>query len=334
MGFGTRAGYEVMPGQNPICGGDGGVLVVASPLRWGVHDTDCMKTFVMLPSSRCFSPVVRVLAAALVVSGACRARAQGWFPPPGSGGWSAEASFVRLFDSNNIVSASGTVTRVETFTPRRGMAQGIRAEVDTGTNVVTVHLGPRWYIQRQDVLVKPKQRVEVTGSDVTIEGRPVLVARHVKTDEGALHLRDANGVPSWAGGMSDEPRPPWRGRRSVEAEATWLPHGSVTRGEAAFRDLWCHSCHTVKGHETIFPAPTAQPPVPVVLGDEPRRRTRMDRIQSIVNPSHRIDPAYQRELVASGKLSRMGDYNETLTLQQLSDLVEFLDRASGPMASP
>ncbi len=334
MGFGTRAGYEVMPRQNPICGGDGGVLVVASPLRWGVHDTDCMKTFVMFPSSRCFSPVVRVLAAALIVSGACRARAQGWFPPPGSGGWSAEASFVRLFDSNNIVSASGTVTRVETFTPRRGMAQGIRAEVDTGTNVVTVHLGPRWYIHRQDVLVKPKQRVEVTGSDVTIEGRPVLVARQVKTDEGVLHLRDANGVPSWAGGMSDAPRAPWRGRRSPEAEATWLPHGAVTRGEAAFRDLWCHSCHTVKGHETIFPAPTAQPPVPVVLGDEPRRRTRMDRIQSIVNPSHRIDPAYQRELVASGKLSRMGDYNETLTLQQLSDLVEFLDRASGPMASP
>lgn len=323
-----------MPGGNPICGGDRLVLVVASPLRWGVHDTDCMKTFVMLPRSRCFNPVARVLAAALVVSGACHVRAQGWLPRPGSGGWSAEASFVRLYDSNNMVSASGTVTRVETFTPRRGMAQGIRAEVDTGTNVVTVHLGPRWYLQRQDVSVKPRQHVEVTGSDVTIEGRPVLVARHVKTDEGTLHLRDANGVPSWAGGMSDEPRPPWRGRRSVEAEAAWLPHGSVTRGEAAFRDLWCHACHVVKGHEKVFPAPTAQPAVPVVLGDEPRRRTRMDRIQSIVNPSHRIDPTFQRELVASGKLSRMGDYNETLTLQQLADLVEFLDRASGPMASP
>jgi hypothetical protein len=60
----------------------------------------------------------------------------------------------------------------------------------------------------------------------------------------------------------------------------------------------------------------------------------MDRIQSIVNPSHRIDPAYQRELVALGKVSRMGDYNETMTLQQLSDLVAFLDRATRPMSSP
>ena len=151
---------------------------------------------------------------------------------------------------------------------------------------------------------------------------------------GTLHLRDANGVPLWAGGMASAPRPPWRGRRAWDAEAAWLQQGSVARGEAAFRDLWCHSCHAVRGHETSFPAPTAKPPVPVVLGDEPHPRSRMDRIASIVNPSHRIDPAYQRELVASGKLSRMGDYNETMTLQQLSDLVAFVERAGRPAASP
>jgi hypothetical protein len=303
-------------------------------LRWGVHDIDEMKTIVMLPCSHGSLLLRPAFVAACMLSFAPTGLAQGWFPRPGSGGWSAESSFVRLFDSNSVVSVSGTVTKVETFSPRRGMSLGMRAEVDTGTNRVTVHLGPRWYVQRQDVAIKPRQQVDVTGSDVTIDGRAVLVARQVKTETGTLSLRDAHGIPSWAGGMSEEPRQPWRGRRSSETEAAWLPQGSATRGEAAFRDLWCHSCHAVKGHETTFPAPTAQPPVPVVLGDEPRHRTRMDRIQSIVNPSHRIDPAYQRELVALGKVSRMGDYNETMTLQQLSDLVAFLDRATRPMSSP
>lgn len=292
-----------------------------------------MKTFVKGPCA-CLLFVLRPAAVAgLVFLLPVAALAQGLFLRPGSGGWSAESSFVRLFDSNNLVSISGTVNRVEAFSPRRGMTMGVRAEVDTGTNVVSVHLGPRWFIQRQDVALKAKQHVEVAGSDVTIEGRPVLVATRVKTDDGVLHLRDANGVPSWAGGLADDPRSPWRGRRPADANASWLQHGSAARGEAAFRDLWCHSCHVVRGHETVFPSPTAQPPVPVALGDEPRRRTRMDRITSIVNPSHRIDPAYQRELVASGKMSRMGDYNETMTLQQLSDLVAFLEQAGPSTAS-
>lgn len=303
-------------------------------MRWGFHDKNPMKKFVKGPRFVFVTLTRGVLLACVVLASRRVAVAQGLFPRPGSGGWSSESSFVRLFDSNNVVAVAGTVTRVEAFSPRRGMTRGMLAEVDTGTNVVTVHLGPRWYVQRQDVSIKAKDRVEVAGSDVIIEGKRVVVATRVKTDAGTLSLRDANGVPSWAGGLAEEARPPWRGRRAGDAEAAWLQQGSASRGEAAFRDLWCHSCHSVRGREGLFPEPTARPQVPVVLGDEPRRRTRMDRITSIVNPSHRIDPAYQRELVASGKMSRMGDYNETMTLQQLSDLVAFLERSGRPAASP
>ena len=53
--------------------------------------------------------------------------------------------------------------------------------------------------------------------------------------------------------------------------------------------------------------------------------SRMDLVNSIVNPSHRLEPDFQKELVSAGKYSRMGDYNESMTLQQLSDLVAFLE---------
>ena len=62
-----------------------------------------------------------------------------------------------------------------------------------------------------------------------------------------------------------------------------------------------------------------------VLGGEQRKPSRIELVNSIINPSHRIEPGFQRDLVANGKQSRMGDYNETLTLQELSDLVAFLE---------
>ena len=89
--------------------------------------------------------------------------------------------------------------------------------------------------------------------------------------------------------------------------------------------MWCQGCHVVKGHEKEFEAPYPQPAVPMVLGGEQRRLSRIELVNSIINPSHRIEPGFQRDLVAKGRQSRMGDYNETLTLQELSDLVAFLE---------
>jgi hypothetical protein len=105
-----------------------------------------------------------------------------------------------------------------------------------------------------------------------------------------------------------------------------LPQGDPTAGKAAFTTMKCHVCHSVVGHQ--FPAPSALPAVPVVLGAEKKRPTPGQLADSIVNPSHRLEPGYGEELVRSGKLSRMGDYSEVMTVRQLSDLVAFLDTLS------
>jgi hypothetical protein len=63
----------------------------------------------------------------------------------------------------------------------------------------------------------------------------------------------------------------------------------------------------------------------VILGAEQHKPSRIELVNSIINPSHRIEPGFQKDLVSQGKFSRMGDYNETMTLQPLSDLVAFLE---------
>ncbi|MDI6852119.1 MAG: hypothetical protein QME75_00745 [Deltaproteobacteria bacterium] len=41
-------------------------------------------------------------------------------------------------------------------------------------------------------------RLEVTGSRITYQGNPAIIASEVKKGDKALKLRDAQGIPAWA----------------------------------------------------------------------------------------------------------------------------------------
>ena len=102
-----------------------------------------------------------------------------------------------------------------------------------------------------------------------------------------------------------------------------LPDGDPARGRQVVLDMKCYVCHRVVGGD--FPGPSAQPPVPVVLGgDVPYTKTDGELVTSIINPSHRIAPAARTEQVRSGQGSRMPDYGELMTVRQMVDLVAFL----------
>lgn len=259
--------------------------------------------------------------------GSATGLAQDRFRWPGTGGWSATSPYVRQFDTNSLVTLRGWVVRLESFRPGGGASPGLRAIVQSGADKVTVHLGPRWFLERQELQLQPKDPVAIEGSRVQMGGDSVVIARAISCGERSLVLRDAEGSPAWS---ADQIRAP--GARPTvlapDSGSTWtlrLPEGNADRGRAAFNMMWCHGCHRVKGHEKEFEAPYAQPAVPVVLGGEQRKPSRIELVNSIINPSHRIEPGFQRDLVTQGKFSRMGDYNETMTLQQLSDLVAFLE---------
>lgn len=253
--------------------------------------------------------------------------AQDRFRWPGNGGWSATSPYVRQFDTNALVTLRGWVVRLESFRPGGGASPGLQAVVQSGADRVTVHLGPRWFLERQELQLQPRDPVAVEGSKVPMGGGSVVIARAVSVGERSLVLRDAVGSPAWSADQIREPgtRPAILAPDSGSMWTLRLPEGKADRGRAAFNRMWCQGCHVVKGYEKEFEAPYAQPAVPVVLGGEQRKPSRIELVNSIINPSHRIEPGFQRDLVANGKQSRMGDYNETLTLQELSDLVAFLE---------
>ena len=105
-----------------------------------------------------------------------------------------------------------------------------------------------------------------------------------------------------------------------------LPEGDIDQGRAAFVELQCNSCHTVDGVDLPDPVLIPSPSATVALGGQVYEiRTDGYLVTSIINPSHRLVRGLTEEQVTTSVgESKMPDYIEIMTVQQLTDLVSFL----------
>lgn len=117
----------------------------------------------------------------------------------GSGGWGPGTRYNRMYDQKTVETISGEVVSVDKITPTKGMYYGVHLMVKTGKETISVHLGPGWFIESQDVKIEPKDKIEVKGSRITYQGKPAIIAAEVKKGEEILKLRDDAGIPVWVG---------------------------------------------------------------------------------------------------------------------------------------
>jgi hypothetical protein len=117
----------------------------------------------------------------------------------GGGGWGPGTPYGRRYDPRTVETISGEVVSLDRFTPNKGMGHGVHAMVKTDKETISVHLGPSWYIENQDVQIAAKDKIEVKGSRITFDGKPAIIAAEVKKGDDVLVLRDASGLPVWSG---------------------------------------------------------------------------------------------------------------------------------------
>ena len=117
----------------------------------------------------------------------------------GSGGWGPGSPYNKMYDPKAVETISGEVTAVDRITPVKGMSGGVHMNVKTDKETISVHLGPSFYIENQDVKLQAKDKVEVKGSRITFDGKPAIIAMEVKKGDEVLKLRDDAGFPVWAG---------------------------------------------------------------------------------------------------------------------------------------
>lgn len=136
-----------------------------------------------------------VLAALAALAGPAEAQ----WRRRGGGGWGAGAPYGRHFDPKTVETLEGEVLKIETVSPSRGMSPGIHVILKTAKEEVPVHLGPQWYLERQEFTVEAKEKLTVTGSRVVLEGKPAVIASELRKGDLTLALRDAQGYPVWSG---------------------------------------------------------------------------------------------------------------------------------------
>ncbi len=117
----------------------------------------------------------------------------------GSEGWGPGSKYGRMYDVKTVGTISGEVVSIEKIRPMSGMSYGVHLKVKTAQETVTVHLGPSWYMEKQDVKIEAKDRIEVTGSRITFNGEPAIIAAKIVKGNDVLILRDEAGIPFWSG---------------------------------------------------------------------------------------------------------------------------------------
>jgi hypothetical protein len=121
--------------------------------------------------------------------------------------------------------------------------------------------------------------------------------------------------------------------RRSEAGFRLPPGGDAARGKAVFVSFGCPECHTISGLD--LPRPAAASPIPVVLGGTVNHKPGDGYlVTSIIYPSYQTARYAARDIPKAGE-SRMPHYEERLTVQQLTDVVVFLQsRYIEPPAPP
>ena len=110
--------------------------------------------------------------------------------------------------------------------------------------------------------------------------------------------------------------------RTMSERGFRLPDGDAMAGRETFIYMHCNQCHTIKGEE--LPTIPGFEPFVELGGAVTRVKTYGELVTAVINPSHKLAQGYPKELVSEDGKSKMYVYNGFMTVQELTDLVMFL----------
>ena len=100
-----------------------------------------------------------------------------------------------------------------------------------------------------------------------------------------------------------------------------LPEGDIEKGKVTYKRLACSECHSIPNIEWKGGKDNLKIPLG---GEVTSLKTYGGLVTSVINPSHKVPSFYDQKTSTEGGLSKMKNYNEVMTVQELIDLVAFL----------
>lgn len=111
--------------------------------------------------------------------------------------------------------------------------------------------------------------------------------------------------------------------RDTQSKGFALPEGDVNDGRAAFIALSCNNCHNIGTIQ--WNGDESKGDLHIALGGKVSKiKTYGELVTSVINPNHKIARKYRDEVTTFSGQSRMKRYNSVMTVQELVDIVTFL----------
>ena len=110
--------------------------------------------------------------------------------------------------------------------------------------------------------------------------------------------------------------------KAISERGFRLPDGNAQAGRDTFLYMHCNQCHTIKGEE--LPTISGYEPYVELGGAVTRVKTYGELVTAVINPSHKLADGYPEDMVSEDGKSKMYYYNGFMTVQELTDIVMFL----------
>lgn len=134
------------------------------------------------------SVVVRLLV--IICSATCIAQKE-------NDGWEDGSKFNSLFNTKTIDTVFGEIVSLDSVKPSNGMSYGIQLIVKTKTDTLTAILCPTWFTKCLNICLKVNDKIEIEGSRVTFNNKPIMIAARIICNGIILKMRNDKGHPIW-----------------------------------------------------------------------------------------------------------------------------------------
>ena len=100
-----------------------------------------------------------------------------------------------LYGKATEATVQGTVEEVRHMV-RRGFS-GTHVMLKTGSETLTVHLGPAAFLAKEQLTLAKEDQIEVIGWKIKVNDTTLVIARQVRKGSTTYTLRDEQGSPRW-----------------------------------------------------------------------------------------------------------------------------------------
>ncbi len=103
----------------------------------------------------------------------------------------------RKFDVSAVIEKKGKVENVIYSGRDNGEDRGLELLLCSGEEMIPVHLGPVWFMDKQNEKFKKGDKISVRGAKLNYNHEDVIVAQSIKKGDKILYVRNETGNPLW-----------------------------------------------------------------------------------------------------------------------------------------